>query len=99
MGQYEKFYCSSDLDPQTVTWYRNGTVIASVSGSYKDIIIDPISTDHHGMMYSCAVVSPYGSQQRNKTLRVTGWDMVQMTLHTVKLKNTIPVDGSLIDMV
>ena len=79
MGQRERFYCSSDLDPQTVTWYRNGTLTASVSGSYKDIIIDPISTDHHGTMYSCAVVSPYGYQQRNKTLSVTGWNAIHMS--------------------
>lgn len=86
VGKQETFNCSSDLDAQTVTWYRNGTIAASISGSYKDIVIDPVSTDHHEVVYSCVVVSPYGSQQRNTTLSVTGQKVI-VTFHRTKAFN------------
>lgn len=72
VGSRVKFNCFSDLDPQTVTWYRNGSSVASASGSSKEIIIDPVSTDDQEVTYSCIVVSPYGSQERDKSLNVAG---------------------------
>ena len=73
VGSTVKFDCSSDLDPQSITWYRNGLPVASVNGSSKEVTIDPVSTDDQDALYSCTVISPYGSQEQNKTLSVIGW--------------------------
>ena len=72
VGSHVKFMCSSDLDPQTVTWYQNGSSVASASASSKEVIINPVSTDDHEVTYSCIVVSPYGSQDRDTSLNVAG---------------------------
>ena len=68
----EALTCSSDLEVQQIEWFANGSRVAASSSSELAYTLDPVSTDHHGSVYTCVATSPYGSQERNITLSVTG---------------------------
>ena len=72
MNTSEVLTCSSDLDIQQIEWFANSSRVVASSSSELAYILDPVSTDHHGSLYTCVAISPYGNQERIITLNVTG---------------------------
>ena len=69
VGQRATFQCSSDLDPTSITWYENGTVVPSFSGQVSK---NPVSSNDEDRVLRCLVASPYGQQERNIRVKTYG---------------------------
>ena len=69
VGQRATFHCSSDLDPTSITWYENGTVVPSFSGQVSK---NPVSSNDEGRVFRCLVASRYGQQERNIIVKTYG---------------------------
>ena len=73
VGQSASFNCESDLNPTSITWYKeDGTVVTSTNGSSNQMLLNPVSTDDEGRVFTCEANSQYGSQERSISLSTFG---------------------------
>ena len=72
VGRTIIFNCSSDLDPVRIEWYRDDRLLSQTNSTSGTVVLDLISTDDEGAVYTCSAIGHHGSQEKNKTLRVQG---------------------------
>ena len=72
LGASLQLNCSSDLATSTAEWLYNEDVIAQSVSSEVLLVIPAVNDSLHNRQYTCRVTSPYGVQERNTTITVTG---------------------------
>ncbi len=75
VGQRANFHCSSDLEPTSIYWYENSTIVSSFGGQ---MLMNPVSTNNENKLFKCVITSPYGSQERN--VRVMTYGMLKLDI-------------------
>lgn len=72
LGASLQLNCSSDLDILTAEWLYNNVVVAESLGAEALLVIPAVNDSLHNRQYRCRITTPYGMQQRNTTITVTG---------------------------
>jgi len=72
LGDSTTLNCTSDLPIVSVEWIYNGAVIVQSSANGAILDIPLVNDSLHRRQYSCRVTSPFGVQEKNTTLIVTG---------------------------
>ena len=76
LGAGLQLNCSSDLDILTAKWLYGDVVIAESQGAEALLVIPAVNDSLHNRQYWCRVTTPYGVQERNTTITVTGMHSV-----------------------
>ena len=72
VGERAVLQCNTDLDAVAVEWLYGGEVVVRSSAHSAELQFDPVNDSIHDRQYTCRVISPYGIQERNTTVTVTG---------------------------
>ena len=72
MGTNLQLNCSSDLAILMAEWLYNDIVIAQNVGSEASLVIPSVDDSMHNRQYNCRITTPFGVQERNTTLIITG---------------------------
>ncbi len=64
--------CSSDLVILTAEWLHNDVVIAQSVAGEAILAIPTVNDSLHNTMYRCRITTPFGIQESNTTVTVTG---------------------------
>lgn len=73
VGSSITFNCSTDLNPISIEWYRGDFFISQEdSDTTSELTVDRISTEDHGIVYTCKTVFNNGFQTRDIDLSVEG---------------------------
>ena len=72
MGASLQLNCSSDLDILTAEWLYNDVVVADSLGAEAVLVIPAVNDSLHNRQYRCRITTPYGVQESNTTITVTG---------------------------
>lgn len=72
LGGSAQFTCTSDLDIIIAEWLFGDQVIVQAEASQVDLIIPAVNDSLHNRLYVCRITTPYGAQERNTTITVTG---------------------------
>ena len=72
LGSRAQFTCSSDLNILLAEWLFEGQVVVEAEASQATLIIPTVNDSLHNSLYVCRITTPYGIQERNMTITVTG---------------------------
>lgn len=72
VGSKLELICSSDLAILIAEWLYDEVVISQSVGSEALLMISAVNDSMHSRQYLCRVTTPYGMQEINTTLTVTG---------------------------
>ena len=72
VGTNLQLNCSSDLAILMAEWLYNDIVIAQNVGSEASLVIPSVNDSMHNRQYNCRITTPFGVQERNTTLIITG---------------------------
>ncbi len=72
LGSSAQFTCSSNLNILLVEWLFDNEVVAEAEASQATLIIPAVNDSLHNRLYVCRITTPYGTQERNMTITVTG---------------------------
>jgi hypothetical protein len=72
VGSMITFNCSSDLDPMRIEWYRDNSLLSQTNSTLGTVVLELISTDDEGAVYTCSAIGRHGSQERSTILEVKG---------------------------
>ena len=72
LGDSTTLNCTSDLPIFSIEWIYNGAVISQNPANVALLDIPLVNDSLHGRQYSCRMTSPFGVQEKNTTLSVTG---------------------------
>jgi hypothetical protein len=64
--------CSSDLTILTAEWLYDDEVVAQSIATEALLAIPSVNDSLHNRQYRCRVTTPFGVQERNTTITVTG---------------------------
>ena len=72
-GNSATLSCTSDLDVIATEWLDGmGTLLLSGTSAVLDLVVDPVTSDLQGQLFTCRVTSPYGTQQQTVSVTVSG---------------------------
>jgi len=72
VGESAVLQCNTDLDATAVQWLYGGEVVVQSTAHYAELQFYPVNDSIHDRQYTCRVISPYGIQERNTTVTITG---------------------------
>lgn len=72
VGETVTVICSFDLDLTSIQWLYNGVVIMSSTTPQISLTFSPVNDSIHNRQYTCRAVTPYGTQEEARTIRVQG---------------------------
>lgn len=72
LGTSMQLNCSSDLAILMAEWLYNDVVIAQSLTGEALLVIPAVNDSLHNRQYKCRITTPYGVQERNTTITVTG---------------------------
>ena len=72
LGSSARFICSSDLDIIAAEWLFDGRVIVQSEANQANLYIPAVNDSLHNRQYLCRIITPYGVQERNATIIVSG---------------------------
>lgn len=64
--------CSTDFAALTAEWLYNDVVVAQSVASEVSLVIPAVNDSLHNRQYKCRITAPFGVQERNTTIIVTG---------------------------
>lgn len=76
VGTSLQLNCSSDLDFVMAEWLYNDVVIAQSTARDAVLVIPAVNDSLHNRQYKCRITYPFGVQERNTTVIVTGLIMI-----------------------
>ena len=72
LGSRAEITCSSDLDVLVTEWLYDGRVIVQSEDIQASLVIPAVNDSLHNQQFMCRIITPYGVQERNTTITVTG---------------------------
>lgn len=72
LGSSAQLICSSDLYIIVAEWLFDSQVIVRSEASQGNLNIPTVNDSLHNRQYVCRITTPYGVQERNITVTVTG---------------------------
>lgn len=78
LGSSLELNCSTDLPVLTIEWLYDDAVVAQSMGS-EAVLVIPVANDSlHDKQYKCRSTTPFGVQERNTTITVSGQKTVSI---------------------
>lgn len=72
LGTSTQLNCSTDLVALMVEWLYSGMVIVQNLADNSLLAIPAVNDSLHNRQYTCRITTPFGMQERNTTISVTG---------------------------
>lgn len=72
VGETVTFTCSFDLNLSSIEWYYDNMVIMRTAAAQLNLTFSPVNDSINNRQYTCRVVTSFGVQEENISIRVQG---------------------------
>ena len=66
------FTCTSDLGVESISWFFDGQLLTSSSGSEGVLTLRSVTDSMHNSQYTCRAVATFGTQEHTVNVLVEG---------------------------